>query len=538
MAVAVPVVHLAVWAGVTCAAVAPTPGGADLPDIFSLDAARFRAELQSALPELRVAGVQGLSHLRHHTFEADLIRALRDRDARVRREAALGLARLGRRASVPPLIDLLADYMHEVRAQAALALARITGYTPPADKQRAIEHWRAWWHRMTPDQREEELIGRLGDPGRRVGALRALRHLGGSRTEAALLALGQATRLPRPHLRLLVAAVEPVATAESLPFLKRYCGGIPAAAWALGNIGGPEAEEILVTALREPQLDVLANLDRLRSTRVFPHAPQLVQAFGFVSYRYQPDDLHGPPTPTQRLATRLLIRTGRAPEIVDLVLAKLDGRPVTIAKLDDPTIQALQKLVDDMGDELRPGFRRAGGHAKSIPLCAMSHLVRDPTLIWRLIALLDHPAHVVRVYAATALGRLGAPRAVGPITAILREGYPFSDVTSPVSGKHSPAYGRRVRWKGYLAMALGRIGSDAAREALEQLVVDSSVPRDIRFGAAVGLGMIGSEKSLDALTEAKRNDLVRWIRETAGQSLREIAIRQQSDYALAGEGRT
>jgi hypothetical protein len=36
-----------------------------------------------------VAGVQGLSYLRHHSFENDLIRALDDEETAVRREAAL-----------------------------------------------------------------------------------------------------------------------------------------------------------------------------------------------------------------------------------------------------------------------------------------------------------------------------------------------------------------------------------------------------------------------------------------------------------------
>ncbi len=581
---AVSVLRAACWVVSLCAPAVLGAENADLPDIFSQDAARFRSELQSALPELRVAGVQGLSYLRHHSFEGDLIRALEDPDAGVRREAALGLARLGRRGSVPPLIVRLADSSHEVRTQAALALAAVTDHTPPADvvsqsrrglsdpkraRQEAATakrniaapsrsrfgedtvcmrhyssrrgdaaYWREWWGRLSPDAREDALIAQLAKPERRLAALRGLRRLGGGRTEAALLELAGKDKLPRKQMHLLIEAIEPVATAKSLPLLKGFCGHVPAAAWGLGNIGGPEAEKILLDALRGPDLHVMANLDRLGSAGAFRHAPMLVRAFGLVSYRSQPDDLHAPPAPVQRLASRLLIRTGRAHEIVDLILAKLDGKPATTTRPGDKTIEALQRVAKEMEPELRPGFHRADGYAKSIPLCAMSHMVRDPALAERLIPLLDHPAYVVRVYVAAALGRLRATQAVEPIAKILREGYPFADPVAQDSGKHGPKTSRFVRWKAYLAMALGHIGDDAARKTLEALVVDPAAPRDIRFGATVGLGVIASEKSRDALTKAANGDLVRWIRESAQRALHEIEIRTAAARAQLPSGAT
>jgi HEAT repeat protein len=212
-----------------------------------------------------------------------------------------------------------------------------------------------------------------------------------------------------------------------------------------------------------------------------------------------------------------------------VILSKLDGQATTVAIQDTPTIQALVKLVDEMDEELKPGFHRADSDAKAIPLCAMSHLVRDPQLTPRLIKLLDHPAYVVRVYAAQALATLRATEAVGPIVEILRSGYAFDDATHQASGKHGHEISRFVRWKGFLAMALGRIGGEKAREALESLVVDPAVPRDIRMGAAVGLGILADPRSRGPLTRAANEDLVRWIRKTARRSLEEIDVNAHAE---------
>ena len=515
----------AVMGGLLAGVAHGADGETDLADVFSLDVARYRKELLSELPVVRTAGVQGLSHLRHHSFERDLIAALDDQDASVRREAAFALGRLGRRAAAPPLIDRLDDESYEVRAQAAAALTRVTVHRPPAEETADRSYWKRWWEQMTPDEREASLILALKDPSTRGDALRGLRRWGGTRTQTALIELAQITKLGPEEIELLLEALEPVATRESLGILERFGGRSPAAAWALGNIGGPEALRLLVDRLGAYGLVGLINLDRLHWKGAFAHAPRFVRSFGLVSYRSQPDDLHHPPTPRQRLTAQLLLRCGRAPEIVDVILSKLDGQPATLASKDDSTIQALLQIASEMDEELKPGFHRADGDAKSTPLCAMAHLVQDPGLTPRLIELLDHPAYVVRVYAAKALAKLRAQQAAEPIGEILRAGYPFEDAAHQVSGKHGPKISRFVRWKGYLAMSLGEIGGDRAREILEELVIDESLSRDVRMGAAVGLGTIADERSRDSLTRATEQDVVRWIRETARRSLREIELR-------------
>ena len=94
---------------------------------------------------------------------------------------------------------------------------------------------------------------------------------------------------------------------------------------------GPQAEEALIKGLRrfrvyDPQH--LINLDRLHSTRCGEFVSMLVGAYGCIIYRGQPENLMYDPTPLQRVCTNLILRSGRGPEVADLVLREMEGRGV------------------------------------------------------------------------------------------------------------------------------------------------------------------------------------------------------------------
>jgi HEAT repeat protein len=127
-------------------------------------------------------------------------------------------------------------------------------------------------------------------------------------------------------------------------------------------------------------------------------------------------------------------------------------------------------------------------------MCAMSQIVRDRRLAPRLIPLLNHPAFVARVYAAMALGRLGAVEALPALDEVIEEGYPFKDPMALTSGKHF-GDSQTVRWRGFLCLALGRMGGDEARGELEKLCANPDQYRDLRYCSVVGLGFIASPES-------------------------------------------
>jgi HEAT repeat protein len=82
-------------------------------------------------------------------------------------------------------------------------------------------------------------------------------------------------------------------------------------------------------------------------------------------------------------------------------------------------------------------------------------------------------------------------------------------------------------------MALGRLGGEEARVALEPLAADPAAPRDVRFGAVTGLGFIGSQKSLPVLRNAAAADIAWTIRAAAADAAREIEFRETAGVAMA-----
>jgi HEAT repeat protein len=121
------------------------------------------------------------------------------------------------------------------------------------------------------------------------------------------------------------------------------------------------------------------------------------------------------------------------------------------------------------------------------------------------------------------LGKLKAADALPEMLAQVREGYPFSDAVALASGKHFDQ-SQTVRWRGFLCMALGRLGGEEARHALEQLASNRDQPRDIRYGAVIGLGFIGSPASLTILREVATNDLIWMVRDEARRVADDLEI--------------
>jgi hypothetical protein len=124
---------------------------------------------------------------------------------------------------------------------------------------------------------------------------------------------------------------------------------------------------------------------------------------------------------------------------------------------------------------------------------------------------------------ALTLGRLGATNSVQAMTSIINEGYTFSDSTTLASGKHFDQ-SQTVRWKGFLCMALGRIGNEQARAALEAYAGDPAQPRDIRYSSVVGLRFIRSPKSRATLQKVAADDLIWMVRDEARRACEEIDI--------------
>lgn len=510
-----------------------TAHAADVPSVFAEDVARFTRLASSDVDALRIEAAQGFRYLQHAKGEKSLLPLVHAKSPLVRLEATKALGLCGGRKSVPVFIDLLTDRDWEVRSAAHAALVRMTGQRFPAD---AVEKWRDWLDGSDWLVKQRALLDQLrkGDRGKRLAALKALRFIGDTGAETDVLAvLAKPGDLKRDGMIAAIRALERIGTKRSLPLLVKYAVHFPAATWPLAEIGGPEAETALIQAFRKFRThtpDAVVNLDRIESKRGDEVMPLLLSSFGLVIYRVRPDELHRAPDVYQRAAARLILRTGKSQRIVELILAQVEG-----TRKDADTPKPLRKLLAGMKHELKKGFVRSDGMTVAQPLAALPHIATDKRFVPRLIALLKHQAYIVRIYAAETLASLRAEQAVPKILEVIREGYPFSDATRLASGKHF-GHSRTIRWRGYLCIALGKLGGDAARTELEKMACDVDAFRDIRYGSVVGLRFLGSPASIPALERVAKNDIVWAIRQVAENAIEEIKLKQRQVGLAAGDG--
>jgi len=445
--------------------------GLAIPDIFGKEMAEIRALVSSSIPELRVEGVQRAFYLRQWSLEPNLVPLLKDPSPLVRRKAVQAIGRCGTHVSVPHLISLLEDQNWDIREHARLALCRMTGQTLGASKA----EWERWWDATVLKEKQSALLAELdGDDGDECrAACRALRSMATEGCEDAILKyLTGSDAIDAEGRGFLIEALERIGTKKSLPYLLKCASeGEVQAAWAAGSMAErmPECRDKVEDALlsgfrRRNDIGIMLNLDRVKSAKCGPFLPRLVRNFNsLIDSSYRSDDVRYPASPLQRVSANLIIRSGKGPMLVGLILSELEGKldPGSVPKDLKPFFESLRAILE-------PGFLREGFGSAACLLSALYHVGNDKAIVPRLIPLLRHRSYIVRIYSALLLGKLRAPEAVGPILDVINEGYPFSDSTAMASGKHTAAFrfvdgkkvrqSQTVRWRGYLAMALGRLG--------------------------------------------------------------------------------
>lgn len=194
-------------------------------------------------PRLRATAIRALGQVRAASSGEVLMSALSDENPRIRKEAALAIRRAGVPALAPALLDRLEHAAEQDRLALALALSgSLSGvHSPPLLKRvlALVLH----------------STGAIQD-----ALLEALAQAEASHARAALNEVAQnAADVLRAKIAEVLAGVAG-GSSELRGFLKDADGRVRAnAAWSLGGVGDVDALPLLIAALREPDVAVVAN---------------------------------------------------------------------------------------------------------------------------------------------------------------------------------------------------------------------------------------------------------------------------------------
>jgi HEAT repeat protein len=418
--------------------------------------------------------------------------------------AAGALARMGWPA-VPPLAKALRDDVLSTRQVAARALRDLDNYSggvDPADMQPAID----------------PLVAALNDPSPsvRISAAITLGSLGDKRAARRLLEI-MAEYVPPvrdPHLYYQAEDdLEPYMVTNIAGYLSRINdpATIPplmamlsdkrpiiraASARALGYMHTKEAAQPLLALLQDGAPEV-----RLEAVDALGRIPTL----GTVE-RLKPLLANGSPA-MRAAAAEALGRLG-GEGVADSIAPLLDDADfkvrvtagIALVRLDDPRgAPALSTVLDDPNDRRRE---------EAITATCVAFLTTE-RLLPPLTKALDDPSIRVRLYAAPALGRIGTDAAVDALVAKLDDRENLRNIVQALGGsKHPRAYPIVLAHlktsdpatQAAAAFQLGDSGNlDYAEPLIEQL--DDPVP-EVRLAVVNALTALKATSAISPLTVA------------------------------------
>ncbi|HJM62324.1 MAG: HEAT repeat domain-containing protein [Roseibacillus sp.] len=522
----------------------------------------------------RISATQRLAIFHERSAAAALETALGDRSREVRVGAAMALAACGTRDSIPALLKALQDHDELVIAAADIALGNLVAHQVPLSSEENAEEdkstdspWHAWFKTHRWDAIEESLVNRLQEqpPLNTRRTVVALGHIGGERARAALRDFVERERKQNPYapfvrdnrtdrftfdgssplnprtLQEAVRALGYLQDTGAIDLLSRILADniepknanlflAEAAVEALGRIGTPNAESVLIDTFRNlknyweyvgwysdhPALYACHNsplharlieaLDALGSTRTADILPHLIR-----SLPTDPDRALFPENDDYEiLVGRIIRRSGRREEVIETCLSLL-GDPRAKAAVDlkqaistvhpawagtpDPDNRAAQLLSMVCRDQTyEPRLRQIYTGYRSRPEDPIARPLGNPKWIPQ--------RHWVLFYLGRSLGNLADPRSVDTLLASLkpelneaRHGHP--DPAEPnihfLHLEYTPC------WRASAAWALGRIGDKRAATPLLDVVRNLKNATDVRHAAAEALGILADPETLEKI---------------------------------------
>lgn len=397
----------------------PSAMGVDGATVDELTEELVAQAREASFTSDRERALKVLGYVRNSAAHSALLEGLRDRDARVRRAAVVGLQRGGGAEAVGPLVAALKDKDPSVQAGAAAALA------------------------LAPRDRVVPALDALMDgeaPALRTRVVTVLGQVGGRGATVALeKALADENRLVR---RFAARALGKLARPESQAALSRLLkdSDVAVRAEAAHALGAMKASSV-VAPLREALGD-----ESLRVRRAAAEALGEVGTKDAVAAIR--NALNGSSVLEQRgLATALgRARSSEAQQTLQRLLA--NGAPV----VQSAAVQALGRMSGPRSVEVLTEALQGMDVSVRREAAATLRRLRDRRAIPTLKGLLTDPDHLIRAEAVQGLGDLADHAARNSVAMCATDG---------------DAEVRRVT-----AEALGRIGGDATDGVLARLVVD------------------------------------------------------------------
>jgi HEAT repeat protein len=330
-------------------------------------------------------------------------------------------------------------------------------------------------------------LGRLqGEP-----AFRCLSHLLDNPMWARVAAEALGEFGDRRAVPLLLSAYE--------RYAKRIDGSNPGDVPADDRMGFPSEDRMLETpywivhALSRLPLDIPE--DRRHLSRLAPRVMANLPGDHDTFILYQPEVGH-------RLTRHLMEQSGRRREAVEHAFALLNRPP------DEPPPAAGEWPVF-------PPRRMASW---------LPAIVTNPADLPRLVELLDHRDHWVRLNAAKTLAWLGDARAIDPIAHRLTTARAEADFGYSGTFKDEEYNDPAPRWREGLVRALGLLGAHRHTVRIVGILHDERSVLEVRRAAAEALADLGNPAALEALRETATTHDFFNIRHTARDALRARGI--------------
>lgn len=537
-------------------------------DPYSAQGTGFINSMGASDPVTRARAAEGLGYLRFYPAESSLIAAMADENARVRRAAALSLGWCGSREALPVLLAAMDDPDWLVRQGALVALVNLTGMALPFDaletpavRGRQAGAWRRWVEALPVSGLPSDLLGMLasGDHQEVERAARAAGALGADGTAVERIAraimpwLEIADEKDQPAKWRVQAALRALGRsghADALPVLVAFLQHpqwARYAADALGDFGGEEAAAALLRAF--PRYARAANGEIIRSTTHNPPQTHSSDRTGFDSR----DRILAAPYAIMMALSRipfvrpenLALLRGNAALIAAQTPLDIDG---LVVYEEEPYQKILQYLLDRAGArrafvELALGTleapeseaaKPASIHpaATGLPIddeafasSLLLALCRDHGDAARLVALLDHRNHWVRINAARILRFIDARECVDAIADRLRASRPEADFGQFNAAYFSQAQGQdefndpTPRYREAFIMALGGMKAASHVPLLGGILNDERNALGIRHRAAVALDEIGTDEAIEILRRAELAHPYQSVRNAAREAL-------------------